>query len=158
MHQGTVILWAMAQVDHPFMEPDAFESARGHLRNGSQNVWPAERAKTVLRQGANVRIAGIEGRIDAQQNQCGSKVRLVQRVHVGKSRQGASIAEEAERSVKHQVGAWNLAVLNPLELVHRRHEILAGKEVLQLLVQRLRAIERGLDHELRDRSEERRVG
>src|SRR5579863_4846800 len=106
MHQGAVILRAMPQVDHPFMEPDALEGARGHLRNGGQDIRPAERAKTMLREGANVRIAGIEGRINAQQNERRSKVRLMQFVHVRVSSQGAG--RRGGSGTYYQTPGWRL--------------------------------------------------
>src|SRR5581483_9187983 len=79
MHQSAVSLRAQAAMYIPLLEPDSLQGARGDLRDQGEDVRVAEGSKTGLRAGTDIRIAGVQRRVHAEQDQAGAQIGLVQR-------------------------------------------------------------------------------
>src|SRR5712692_9732192 len=100
LHQGPIFLRPHAQVLDPLVEPDAFESSRGHFSERPRSVWPAQGAESFFRPRAAIGVTRVRRCAYPRQNEEGGKVPLIEHVHVGVGAEVSAIAEEPDCWVK----------------------------------------------------------
>ena len=84
----------------PFLAPDRLQGPRGHLGHQAQDVRAAPCAEGVLLGGGGVRVAWIEGRPQAQQDQAGVQVGLVEGIDVDVLPQVTAVPDVASLGVE----------------------------------------------------------
>src|SRR5262245_38346511 len=107
MNQSAHRLGPQPAMHEPFLIPDRFEGARGHLGDQAQNVRSAKGPKTTLILRTRIWIPGVEGRAapvipvalawrgeHSEQDETGLVVGLIKRIEVRPLSQIAQVADE----------------------------------------------------------------
>src|SRR5882762_4439866 len=89
----------MRQVNQPLLIPHSIQSARGDFSLRGGVIRAAEAAKSILRPGADIGVAGVRRSLQSSQYQESKEVSLIQHIRVRPGRETAAVMQVAANRV-----------------------------------------------------------